>query len=458
MTNEEYLKQLYCDIEVDLNDRESCKQWKERENREAHQTPPVFSFLMCTYNDVSLLNSAVNSLLRQDFKEWELLILDNSDKTDQAWNMIQNAMEMDDRIKGWRSEENVGWPKGASVLLPYASGAYMSFLAADDCLNLGVLKRMNEVLAEENPDVLWVGYASVSYLDKNQLIFHGAAKPEYRLYEKENRSGAVVDIMKHVYYNSFFHYMKVEFLRENNIDFYSPYYGDCMGMTQAMIQAERMVVLDEIVYFLTDNTSQTRGKYTWDSYEFIFAQQWKAVRKLFEQEGVADKEMEEYVAFRILNNLLANMENLCAGRIRDRYMNPMDKSWKEIMEQMDQMLGNEEIVELFVRTKKHNSFGMLLKKLSGLAGQCKECGIDTTGLEIHHLLQLSAISEEADLEERLTAIMSFILDERNVFCLGYNYFVRMMDLCSDEVIVKHQRMIENVLEKFECFLTSSRYK
>ena len=63
--------------------------------------------------------------------------------------------------------------------------------------------------------------------------------------------------MQSLYYNSFFHFERISFLKENNIDFFEPYYADFEGMTEAMCRAKRMVVVDKALYALTENTSQT---------------------------------------------------------------------------------------------------------------------------------------------------------------------------------------------------------
>ena len=74
----------------------------------------MFSFMMCTYNDTSILNASINSSFSQNYDDLELIIWDNSDKSEQPWKLIQNAMEAAPRIHGYKSNKNYGWPKGAS--------------------------------------------------------------------------------------------------------------------------------------------------------------------------------------------------------------------------------------------------------------------------------------------------------------------------------------------------------
>ena len=173
---------------------------------------PVFTIMMTVYNDTSLLNTAINSCLRQSFSSWELLILDNSDKSNKPWSMIQNAMAYDGRIHGFRSEKNVGWAKGSQVLLQHAKGEYVTFLSADDCLNTGALLKIYEEIRKNHPDVIFVGNMYTNYLGEHEVKSIGEVLPEYMIYTGDNKSEALVEIMKKVYYNSMFHYEKRAFM------------------------------------------------------------------------------------------------------------------------------------------------------------------------------------------------------------------------------------------------------
>ena len=349
MTDEEYLKMLYFENLYDFSNEDDCEHLREINKNMVLDEKPMFSFMMCVYNDTRLLNTAINSLLKQSFKQWELVILDNSDDNNQAWEMIENAMGTDRRIRGFRSDKNVGWPKGASICLKYVKGTYTTFLSADDCINLESLARMNDVLSREKPDILWVGNAYVNLQNDNSIALEGVSVPkEYEVIYTDNRSDTIVKIMQDIYYNSFFHYMRVDFLKQNNIDFFEPFYADCGGMTKAMAIAKKMVVYNDIVYFLTLNTSQTVGRYSWDSYEYIFVNQWNSVKEVFLKEKYNNFEGIQYVAIRILNNLFGNIESLCQGNCRDKYMNKIEKSLDDIIHQLEKIFMRKEILEMLV--------------------------------------------------------------------------------------------------------------
>jgi len=89
--DKENISSVYFNFLCDFSTKENCIEAKQNRKEcflEEIIEEPLISFCMCTYNDVRLLNSAINSLLNQKFKNWELIILDNSDKSNKAWEMI----------------------------------------------------------------------------------------------------------------------------------------------------------------------------------------------------------------------------------------------------------------------------------------------------------------------------------------------------------------------------------
>ena len=312
---------------------------------------PTFSILMATYNDVSLLDNAILSLEEQKFDAWELLVIDNSDVDMEPWKKLIEWGKKDRRIRAFKSpgisgNRNVGWPKSASLLLHEAKGEYITFLAADDRLNVGGLKRVAEVAEQENPDVIWVGNETYGIRQEGYLKLDEKI-PAYNVYGSSNRSDAVYDIMTTVYYNSMFHYTKRQFLQDNGIDFFSPYYGDCASMTAVLCRAEKMITLDQPVHMLTLNTTQTAGKYTWGFYK-VFASQWREVKRVFVHEDYEDAKKIRAVAEEIFVNfasnfyILMNPERTC----RDMYMNPMKVDMKGRCGEVKEMLCNNELVDL----------------------------------------------------------------------------------------------------------------
>ena len=67
----------------------------------------MVSIVMPAYNAVKYIQEAVESVLRQTYTDWELLIVDDG-STDGTEQMIQNLIKMDERIKLVKNRENIG--------------------------------------------------------------------------------------------------------------------------------------------------------------------------------------------------------------------------------------------------------------------------------------------------------------------------------------------------------------
>lgn len=411
-----------------------------------NEKKPVFSFMMSVYKDVSLFERAINSLRMQSYEDWELIILDNGNKDMVVWELIQRAAHADERIKAYKIDENVGWPKGAAICLEYVTGEYTTFLAADDVICEGALETLAETIEAQRPDVIWVGNELAEY-DKNtqQLVVVEKGIPHYAVYEKEKRSVAVVNIMKDVYYNSLFHYMCVNFLKKNRIDFFEPYYEDCVGMTKAMVVAEKMVVLDSSVYSLTKNTSQTAGRYIWDSYQFVFAKQWEILKELFLKEDYKDINVC-YVAKRILNNLMGNIGGLCRGICRDKYMQPLQKSKEEIIKQLEDILGDEKIQEMLLLAGEEESMKILLQELIHLKAEDVEVFVEFSWLKPLFLLSWN---EECSMYEKAHLLCDWILEKNNLYGMGFEYMVKYLEQIPENVLVLLRENLRMVMEKYQ---------
>ena len=59
---------------------------------------PVVSIIMPTFNRADTISLAIESVLKQSFKDWELLIIDN-ESTDNTKEIVDSFSKNDNRIK-----------------------------------------------------------------------------------------------------------------------------------------------------------------------------------------------------------------------------------------------------------------------------------------------------------------------------------------------------------------------
>lgn len=228
-----------------------------------------FSISMPVYNHIENCERAILSIINQSYTDWELIILDNASESPDVMTLIRKYENEDSRIKGFRIEHNVGWPKGVSLCLERATGDYFGFIAADDFLEPDGLKRIVDTIGTSHPDIIWMG-------NKEDFIEAGKTVDILPPFQRYDSTLEICENLKvflsTVYYNAMHHFIDLDFLRKNHIDFFFPYYSDCGSMTRALSVAEKMIVLDQSPYHLIRGTSHSTEKYLTTSCRMFLGQ------------------------------------------------------------------------------------------------------------------------------------------------------------------------------------------
>lgn len=290
----------------------------------------LFSILMCAYNSEDTIEAAIQSCIKQNHTNWELLILDNN-SPDNCVEIIKEFQKNDVRIKYYHLDENVGWAKGTSILLEHASGEYMTFLAADDYFaSDDALVLVNEAACnDEKPPVIFVKHQITKRDD--EVIHYDKEELDYTRLSYDNALEALAWLIDNWYYNSMFHFMNIGFLRENNIDFYSPYHADNEGMTMSVLKANRFGCINNDIYVLTTDTSQTTGRVT-PEYN-VELNRWLFVKDYMLEMGIYDELYLRVIAVYFGKLAYDRLKCVCdGGIIADRHMNKVDVSqWERYL-------------------------------------------------------------------------------------------------------------------------------
>src|SRR3954469_4458224 len=103
------------------------------------------SVLIPNYNFARYLPEAIPSIFAQEFRDFELLVVDNC-STDNSVEIVRNYAARDSRIKLFVNKSNLGMVGNLNKCLSLAQGEYIKFVFADDFLvgeqALGELVRM----------------------------------------------------------------------------------------------------------------------------------------------------------------------------------------------------------------------------------------------------------------------------------------------------------------------------
>ncbi len=113
----------------------------------------MFSVVIPTHNGLELLRDAVQSVLKQDRPDWELVVFDNASTDD-----IEGYMSGlgDPRVRCERSEEFLPVTDSWNRAIDLAKGRYVTFLGNDDGLTPGYFSGFERIISDFNePEILY---------------------------------------------------------------------------------------------------------------------------------------------------------------------------------------------------------------------------------------------------------------------------------------------------------------
>ena len=118
-------------------------------------TVPKISIGLPVYNGENYLRLALDSILRQDYSDFELIISDNA-STDATQDICREYAAKDRRIRYYRNETNNGASANFNCLVKLARGEYFKWAAHDDLHLQGFLGRCVEVIEHAPATVVLV--------------------------------------------------------------------------------------------------------------------------------------------------------------------------------------------------------------------------------------------------------------------------------------------------------------
>lgn len=129
------------------------------------------SVLVPAYNGEKYLAECLESILSQDFGDFELLVSDDK-STDGAPDVIDRYARQDSRVCWWRNAENLGAANNFRLCLQKARGDFVKFMCGDDkLLTPSAIGKMSALLSKEH---------SVSLVSSSSLVIDPESKPVAR--------------------------------------------------------------------------------------------------------------------------------------------------------------------------------------------------------------------------------------------------------------------------------------
>ena len=89
---------------------------------------------MSVYNGEEYLKEAIESVIKQSFEDWELIVI-NDCSTDSTGMILSEFARRDERIRIYTNEINLKLPSSLNKAISFCKGKYIARMDADDiCL------------------------------------------------------------------------------------------------------------------------------------------------------------------------------------------------------------------------------------------------------------------------------------------------------------------------------------
>lgn len=129
---------------------------------------PKLSILIPSYNHAPFLPEAIESVLAQDFDDYELLIRDDA-STDDTRRVLEHYVKLDSRIRFSINRVNAGMAQNWNLCLGEARGKYIKLFNSDDKLfTKDSLSRLVAML-DDNPSAVLASSARY-VIDENSMV------------------------------------------------------------------------------------------------------------------------------------------------------------------------------------------------------------------------------------------------------------------------------------------------
>jgi len=120
---------------------------------------PLISVIVPVYNGEKRLESCLRSILTQDERDLEILVVDDG-STDRTWAILQDMAQKDSRIHPIH-QENAGVSSARNTALDVCRGKYIRFVDADDRLPEGAISTMVQHMEAAECDLVVAAYTEV---------------------------------------------------------------------------------------------------------------------------------------------------------------------------------------------------------------------------------------------------------------------------------------------------------
>jgi glycosyltransferase involved in cell wall biosynthesis len=238
---------------------------------------PLFSIVIPAFNAEATLVGSVESALRQSLskEKYEIIIIDDG-STDSTYVLMQSLQQAADNIKIFRNPSNICLGATRNRGIELASGDYITFLDADDCLRSDALECFFDALNDEL-DIIYADIVKIN--EYGDTLASLIRNKDTRLLLKTQLRGTPSFCACAALY-------KKSFLEKNVIRFTTGvFYEDIEFSIRCALYVKNFKLLDHVLYYWKVRQDSITGTISHKKIEDAI-QVWVKIYYLLEQHGL----------------------------------------------------------------------------------------------------------------------------------------------------------------------------
>ena len=202
--------------------------------------PPLVSILMNCYNSEKFIETAIKSVLTQDYTNWELIVWDDA-STDNTVNRIKKFN--DKRIKLFTNQNHCGLGKSRISAIKKLNGSLITILDSDDSYHINKIIKQVEIF-QKFPEVAicatWVKILN----EKNEFL--------YSISRKINKS----DLKKKLMYVNLLNHSSIMYRKNaaQKVGWYSNLfeYSQDYDLTLKLIKNDEIFLIKDFLTYIIE--------------------------------------------------------------------------------------------------------------------------------------------------------------------------------------------------------------
>ena len=297
----------------------------------------LVSIIVPIYNAEKYLDSCIQSVLRQTYTNWELILIDDG-STDKSGRIAEEYGFADERITVFH-QKNLGVSLARNQGIDEATGNYVVFLDADDELIEDCLAKTVNIAEETNADVVAGRSCENQELFQDRIIWTGAEALENSLKDHLFTYSACAKLIRREFIG------KTRFTPDIRIN------EDSYFVFQLLCKQNVFVLTNDVIYFYRANSeSSSRTVFSEKYFDILKVSdlKYKKIEEQFPQMHDLAKNM--------LLKARMNVLRILAVRTRDEYRDVEKKLLEYILDNKEYYIPSSKECNQWMFILSHHLF------------------------------------------------------------------------------------------------------